>query len=190
MSELEETKSWLEAHVHRTYNKNTEEFYVMLEMLKKHPNYPNWKKKDIEYFQITRAPKKKFLQVYIKVEGNKNSRLVSWKSCVTGKINKTDNLALAMRNSIKDQINEYVFRHPVKKCVLCETYNNIEVDHYPVKFRELKKDFIDENEIPKTRFYRNKHILCDDIFETEWKEYHKNNASYRYLCATCNQKSH
>ena len=51
-------KNWLEEHVHRIFNKNTEEFYIMENILKKHPNYENWKNKNIKYFKITRCPKK------------------------------------------------------------------------------------------------------------------------------------
>lgn len=189
---MSEIKIWLEQNVHRTYNKNNQEFYIMLNFLEKHPNYLNWKNQEPEWFEITRSPKKKHIQVYVKFTNLKNKRLVSWKSCETGKINKTDNLSYAMRNSISEQTQSYRQSHYIKKCEICESYNNIEVDHYPKKFREIKSEFLElDFPIPKTRFYKNKIIFCNNsTFEEMWKEYHNQNATYRYLCSTCNQKSH
>ena len=188
---MDEVKFWLEKHVHRTYNKNTKEYYVMLDMLQKHPTYSTWKNKEIEYFKITRSSKKKYLQVYIKLENIKIPRIVSWIACVTGKKSSNDQLASAMRTAIKSQIAEYSFRHPVKRCSICETYSDIEVDHYPTKFRDLKKSFLDlYPEESKTFFLKDKHILTNKNFEEEWKQYHKRNATYRYLYSRCNQVCH
>lgn len=189
---MSEIKIWLEEHVHRTYNKNNPEFYTMLNFLEKHPNYVNWKNQEAEWFQITRSPKKKHIQVYVKFTDLKNKRLVSWKSCASGKVNKTNSLTAAMRNSVTEQIQNYRIHHPVEKCVLCESFANIEVDHYPKKFREIKAEFLQlDFPVPQTRFHKNKTIFCNNsTFEEMWKEYHKDNATYRYLCSTCNQKSH
>ena len=139
----EEAKAWLESKVHRSICKGSEDFLLMENILKNHPDYKNWINTDIEYFKITRAPKKKHLQVYMKMEGISRPRLVSWVSAVKGKkkaVNAekmTENaINSAMRTVVIPQIEEYKFLHPNKKCALCDNYEKIEVDHYPKKFKE------------------------------------------------------
>ena len=165
----------------------------MNSILKNHPDYGNWLRVDVEYFQITRAPKKKSLQVYMKMRGISRPRLVSWTACVTGKKRKNNNLSAAMRSAIKYQVDEFSFRNPVKRCFVCDSYNRIEVDHFPKKFRDIKKEFlvgVDEEDIPKLYFHRTKWILPEGEFLTSWQAFHEQSASYRYLCDKCNQKSH
>jgi hypothetical protein len=189
----ETAKTWLGERVHRRVMANSVDFEIMNEMLKKHPDYGNWINVDIEYFQITRAPKKKSLQVYMKMKGISRPRIVSWTACVTGKKRKNNNLSAAMRSAIKYQIDYFSFRNPVKRCFVCDTYNRIEVDHFPKKFRDIKKEFllnVDEGNIPKLYFHRTKWILPEGEFLNGWQAFHEHSASYRYLCDTCNQKSH
>jgi hypothetical protein len=189
----ETAKAWLAERVHRRVMANSVDFEIMDEMLKKHPDYGNWINVDIEYFQITRAPKKKSLQVYMKMKGISRPRIVSWTACVTGKKRKNNNLSAAMRSAIKYQIDDFSFRNPVKRCFVCDTYNRIEVDHFPKKFRDIKKEFllnVDEGNIPKLYFHRTKWILPEGEFLNGWQAFHEHSASYRYLCDTCNQKSH
>ena len=187
-------KEWLEKRAHRTISlKNIEDFEIMNELLKNHPDYKNWIHTDIEYFKITRSPKKKHLQVYMKMKGITRPRLVSWTACVTGKKKKVNNLSGAMRSCISDQINSFSSHHPIKKCSLCDSYSNIEVDHYPKKFRDIKKEFLKENteEIPSLYFLRDKYIFSNNSnFSEKWYQFHEKEARYRYLCSTCNQKSH
>lgn len=188
-------KQWLEARVHRTISHGSSDFEVMNELLKKHPDYNNWVNTDIEYFKITRSSGKKALQVYMKMQGISRPRLVSWTACVTGKKRKVDNLNAAMRTAIASQISTYTSSHPIKKCMICESYSNIEVDHYPKKFREIKKEFLEQNteEIPSLYFFRDKYVFSNpqySSFSENWYDFHFKQASYRYLCSTCNQQSH
>ena len=192
--EYETAKAWLEARAHRSIDKRSEDFQIMESILKNHPDYSTWKLKNVEYFKITRAPKKKHLQVYMKLEGKSDLRIVSWVACVKGKKRKTNSLSSAMRSTIASQISEYNFRHPVKTCAICESYSNIEVDHYPKKFRDLKREFLAENEeaIPSLYFLHSKYIFSskNSKFENDWYQYHLQNAKYRYLCDKCNQSTH
>ena len=189
----ETAKEWLTGRVHRRIVEKSADFEIMNTILKNHPDYGNWVNTDVEYFQITRAPKKKCLQVYMKMRGISRPRLVSWTACVTGKKRKNNNLSAAMRSAIKYQIDEFSFRNPVKRCFVCDSYSNIEVDHFPKKFRDIKKEFligVDEGDIPKLYFHRTKWILPEGEFLTSWQAFHESAASFRYLCSTCNQKSH
>jgi hypothetical protein len=104
-------------------------------------------------------------------------------------------LNLAMRASVMPQIIEYSFRHPNRRCALCDSFNYIEVDHYPKKFREIRDEFLKntDQEVPGLFFLTTKWIFNekkDNSFEADWIIFHFEQASYRYLCATCNQKSH
>ena len=189
----ETAKEWLGQRAHRRVIEGSEDFEIMNSILKNHPDYGNWLRVDVEYFQITRAPKKKSLQVYMKMRDISRPRLVSWTACVTGKKRKNNNLSAAMRSAIKYQVDEFSFRNPVKRCFVCDSYNRIEVDHFPKKFRDIKKEFldgVDEEDIPKLYFHRTKWILPEGEFLTSWQAFHEHSASYRYLCDTCNQKSH
>jgi hypothetical protein len=200
-------KEWLQQRAHRTISKDSQDFLIMENLLKNHPDYNKWINTDIEYFKITRAPKKKSLQVYMKMEGISRSRLVSWTACVTGKKRKVNNLgqtfnksdlSAAMRTTIGNQIHEFSNTHLVKKCSLCNSYLNIEVDHYPKKFRDIKKEFLKiaedkGEEIPSLYFLRSKWIFSEKIgstFAEDWYNFHLEQAEYRYLCSTCNQQSH
>lgn len=191
-------KEWLQQRAHQTISKGVEDFLIMENLLKNHPDFHKWINTDIEYFKITRAPKKKSLQVYMKMDGISRPRLVSWTACVTGKKRKVNNLSAAMRTTIADQIHQFSNTHPVRKCSLCNSYLNIEVDHYPKKFRYIKKDFLKiaeekGEEIPCLYFLRTKWIFSEKVgstFAKDWYNFHLEQSSYRYLCSTCNQKSH
>ena len=188
-------KAWLDEHCHRSIRSDVEveEFILMETLLKNHPDYSGWLRKDVEYFKITRAPKKKHLQVYMKMEGVSRPRLVSWTACVTGKKRKTNNLTAAMRTTIIPQIEDWNMRHPSKTCALCGSGERIEVDHYPKKFREIKKEFLNQNveDIPPLYFLRNKWIFSNKVnntFAENWYEFHLQHATYRFLCEKCNMR--
>lgn len=93
-----DVKTWLEAHVHNTIDINTPDFNVMMDMLKKHPNFPKWKNQSCLAFKITRSKKTKHLQVYIKQQ-LLNSR-------------KTNSKKLNLTNSI--QPDETIKIEPIK----------------------------------------------------------------------------
>ena len=96
-----DVKTWLEAHVHNTIDINTPEFNVMMDMLKKHPNFPKWKNQSCLAFKITRSKKTKHLQVYIK------QQLLNSRKTNSKKLNLTNS-----NNSI--QPNETIKIEPIK----------------------------------------------------------------------------
>jgi hypothetical protein len=191
-------KAWLQSKVHTRVSPNCQEdFDLMSKILEQHPNFINWKHQTVEYYIITRSPKKKALQVLIKFEGLKTPRLVSWVACVTQKIRKIDQLTQSMRSAIAYQMTEYRTRHPVKKCALCECdYEpRIEVDHYPILFSTIKKMYLEQfteidSVVPKTfRFCQSRFCFKqeDMNWQVAWEQFHLNHARYRYLCDKCNQ---
>lgn len=192
-------KAWLTKHVHTTITPDRlDDFNEMFSFLQNHPNWSNWTNQIPEYFRITRSPKKKALQVYVKFTDVKKERIVSWVDC-TDKYNPNRNnlqnqLKQAMRSAISPQIvNWRTFNNP-QKCALCDSWDNIEVDHYPCKFYQIKNDFLNDTEIiPPTSFRwdgnRYQFNTSDFIFSNIWSNFHLMRATYRYLCATCNQKT-
>jgi hypothetical protein len=120
----------------------------------------------------------------------------SYKSCISGRPKSIEqNLKQAMRNSVNDQILEFKNNQDLNGFV-CGGDNcsdKIHVDHFPIKFRDLYAAFIKEKEIP-TQF-DDCPVTCQAIFKeqdfcfkNEWAEFHKEKATFRLLCATCNIK--
>lgn len=192
-------KTWLENHVHKTYNIGSDEFNIMLEILTQHPNYEMWTNKNVEAFKITRSKKNKALQTHIKI--GKKWRIVSWVTCANGKVyrqpNKNNQISQAMRYAIRIQINNWrkkVGNAYNPKCELCESSYNLEVDHYPLTFASLRDNFIEENikcnEIEYV--WNNKHTTFkfkkNEPMKTKWQRYHLKHATFRWLCGDCNKK--
>lgn len=206
---MEKTREWLSARIGRIYSFNymIEDFNVLSDMLKKHPNYETWKHKNPAAFRIERKQSKSLcLYVsFIKENVPKGSstltkfRIVSWKSCVTGKATKSANnanaLSSAMRYAIRVQIKKIRRERPQASCDLCNSDSRIEIDHYPIKFHTLRDNFIsNRNDIPqKFKWHpkRGNFIFAKDAkkFKTAWQRYHNKHASYRYLCSNCNKKT-
>jgi len=188
-------KEWLESHVHQsiTERSNAEDFKLMTNILKCHPDYDKWTYKIPEIFTITRSSQKKNLQVYVKFVGFDNKRLVSWVSCANRKIKKKDPLTQAMRTAITPQIQAFRTKHPVQECEICKVCRKIEVDHYPKTFANIKKTFLecDTNAKLPSKFIWIKSAYYfhpnDTTFAQKWETYHKDRATYRYLCDKCNQ---
>ncbi len=170
------------------------EYYLdFCNIFKRHPGYPE---KFIGLNDVVVKYNLHFknqLEVHIK---NKNSEMdvVSiMKECVTGK--PKDNLNIAMRTSIQQQI--YDFRNKQNKfvCELCETTENIEIDHHSEKmtFAKLCKNFMNQNALPTPIAFdedTKSHMKCfrkeDEKFKNSWNKYHKEHAILRMLCKLCN----
>lgn len=195
-----EIKQWLESHVHRVIDSRTpDKLEIMTNVMKLHPNYDQWKLQIPTAFKISRSPKKKYLQVFVKFKDTKRWRSVSWVACATGKIRKVDSLGSAMRYSIKSQIRMWRQKnmHPIPKCALCNCQSNLEVDHHPIHFAKLKTMYLQTCktvglDVPKNqwdnrnttyKFYPNSR------FDFEWQNFHFQNATFRWLCADCNKKN-
>jgi hypothetical protein len=93
---------------------------------------------------------------------------ISWVACSTGRSPTPHGLRVAhLRKLIAPQIIE--FRNSAEqKCTLCESTTQLEVDHVYM-FKNMIKDYIGDS-------------------DEEWIEFHKQNASLRMLCRSCNQQ--
>jgi hypothetical protein len=194
MESYNKVKSFLEKRAHSRIKRNDNDFDLMINTLKLHPNYTNWKNKTVEYFRITRSPKKKAIQVHIKFKGLAKERQVSWVKCTDKKLAKVNKLTQAMRTAVTFQIEKWKNNFfGYRKCVLCNSTKNLEVDHYPTKFSKIKNDFLETtvSVVPKTfDWYKSRYHFKkqDKEFENEWSSYHYSLAEYRWLCIDCNQR--
>lgn len=109
--------------------------------------------------------------------------------CVSGKTK--DNLYVAMRKSILDQIYEYKNSQQKLQCVLCEDDQKIHVDHFSPQFIEMYTEFINKHPEYPTKFDKDVSHACifreeDREYEIIWKKFHRENANLRILCQRCN----
>lgn len=130
------------------------------------------------------------------INGDERIEKASVSACIKNR-NKTDRqiLMAAARNAIMFQILDWSNKHRNKVCKICNTKINIQVDHiYP--FRSIFKDFLKNNKLPKEinyeRLFNGSHVFASshDEFVDKWRQYHKETATYQYLCQKCNIKKH
>jgi hypothetical protein len=166
-----------------------EKWDLFMYLFERHSDYPE-KFNGLIDIQIKYNPiyKKQLETIIIKDNGTKDDVSVL-NNCITGK--PKDNLTVAMRNAIVSQI--YEFKNNASLiCELCESIENIHIDHYKPQFVDLKTAFLNDwqSTIPNIFEQNESHskiFISDDIcFETKWFDYHQKNATLRVLCKKCN----
>ena len=210
LNTYEKTKKWLEEHVHKNYFPRNPEFQTLCNLIDRHPSKSEWANQEPISFKISRSTGTGSLVLYVRFSGLSNYRIVSWVACSKGKLSNNVNsdenkLNGAMRYAIRKQINNYRNAHPIQVCVLCQTTQKIEVDHYPKHFQELRDDFINKKGLnegapsefkwhpKKGNFMFKNGTKANDYYDKKWKQawqrYHLQHAEYRYLCSLCNKKN-
>ncbi len=177
---------------------------VMIYYLKKHRWYKQ-KIGDGEYaIYVDTDPRYKTRGFYI-CRGNGTTTDFSYYNCVyPGKGYQADFRAAA-RSAVSTDIIEWrdkYFYHLSKTiCTICGkliTKHDCHVDHHPLKFREILKEFIDHYNIKGDDFHKFTEPenwdnisgveITDSYIKYKWIEYHHMNAEYRMLCPGCNLK--
>ena len=169
-------------------------------ILSLHDN-PN-KNTDIEYFMVKLNIYNK-RGLYIKVK-NILIDSVSYVLClrnlydkpkITPEISHRKDTLMALRNAINGgKRAEFKEENKNGYCCICESEENMEVDHYGVSFQEIVDDFFIVNSFKyeDIRVYSNKKInnwymeLEDPLISDKWVKYHDDIAEYRLLCKSCN----
>jgi len=167
----------------------------LLDLLKRHPNYKTKTEYMVNLAIRQNKLNKSSLGVWIIKSDNNPDEDISWaKNCINSKNNsKQSELNSALRSSIQEQIMFYKKNNTLQECGICNI-NGDHVDH--INHFELLTDMFlknhNKNLIPfdfdvmtdgsGRRCFKSK----DNIFEKEWKEFHKKNAKLRILCKECN----
>ena len=183
--------------------KNTypKEYYILIKILERHPEFKT-KTKNMSNIKITHDKlNKKALKTIIINNDGKNID-ISWKCAITGKSkSKKYDLTSALRSSIDTQIHQFRKDHINDYCQICGSTEKLQVDHNDTKnssFAELVLNFISyikkntDIEIPdkfgelNDDTHRRGFLEEDTAFKNKWLKYHKEHASLRILCRTCN----
>lgn len=173
--------------------KHPDQYSFFFDLFQNHPHAERKRVAEIEDIFIRIGYAGTYQMGYILPDGMKDT--ISWVSCVSGKAKPhCQLLARAMRQAIIPQIHQFKDTQP-QVCAICAATANLTVDHFPIKFRTIKEQFLAETEYPiPTEFTKTSAALdCfrrdDFVFQQEWERFHESRASYRILCLTCNLSS-
>lgn len=180
ISELGECKS-IRAKSETTYQ-------WFLELFKRHSDYPNKIEGIIDIF-IQKNYTFKHYELHI-LKDNQQTDDISWVNCVDMK--KKPELIGALRNTILPQIIDFKNTNQ-HICSICKcSGNDVEyhVDHIK-HFEKLTYEFLSlypespcsfDSKPDNTKCFR----TDDRDFELAWFNYHKEHATLRILCKSCN----
>jgi ribonuclease HI/viroplasmin and RNaseH domain-containing protein len=168
-----------------------EDYLFFLELFTRHPN---WLEKTENMKDVKIRNNKIYLnqkEVLIEKENGDLEDISVLNKCISGK-ETNNNLNIAMRNAIENQIQQFKKNNELK-CEECGTNASLEVDHVNILFIELYENFLkDRTDIPNefnNTISNSKCFKPENIkFEEEWKKYHETNAELRILCNKCNNK--
>ena len=183
-------------------NKDNDKFIFFNNLIKNHYDCNNKIGIGIDYFFIKRNPmNNNFFETWIKrLDGSETD--FSWIKCsISKKRIISDDLVIAMRTAIKDEIISYKQRSRLI-CNYCKIENknheNYHVDHDNPSFQELKDNFLQltKKQTPltfdeyfefdgkryNTRVFKDE----DEDFKNDWIGYHNKNCNFQILCRECN----
>jgi hypothetical protein len=169
----------------------TNHFEIYLELMDlftNHPDYPEKIENVVDLAIVKNKMNFKYLELQIIKEDNSTDN-ISYRCCIH-KPNKDRNLKNAMRYAVYPQIIQFRENCENLKCAFCQSSENIQIDHI-LLFKELCNEFLKDRKcIPSVfddNFYNSAKFQKDDKqFENEWIEFHRENATLRCLCKSCN----
>jgi hypothetical protein len=112
----------------------------------------------------------------------------SWMKAIDG-ISDAKNLAQAMRNAVRDQINQ--FKETCRqKCEICGSVENLSVDHKSRSFDSIKKQFVLENTNISSEIRSDGcgWYISDPCLLEKWRLFHLEKSDLQILCVSCNSK--
>jgi hypothetical protein len=172
----------------------------MLELIRRHPNAEQKIGSGIERFEVRENPVFKNQKTFYLVRKDGSETDFSFRMCVSGKSpTPWANFCVAARNSISSQI--IVFKTAAflgvdaAKCQITGEdveWNSCHVDHV-TQFSDLLQMFIEQKNID-TSIEHTKgggdgsvtRIFTDATLDTQWKEFHKQNAVLRLTTVQAN----
>lgn len=171
-----------------------EKYEILLNLLKRHPNY-SYKTRKMNNLKFIIDPLNKRGLKLIVVRNN-DEESISWTTAIRGK-NKSSKILFceSLRVAIEGQIKEFK-KNKLKFCEICGCGGEIHVDHIK-HFSELVCNFLIQMKkehqkihkyFIKTKDGTDRVCLKNKKFEKKWIDFHKKNATLRILCRNCNLK--
>ena len=172
----------------------------MMELIRRHPNAEQKIGSGIEKFEVRENPVFKNQKTFYLVRNDGSETDFSFRMCISGKSPTTwANFCVAARNSISSQI--IIFKTAAflgvdaAKCQITGEdveWNSCHVDHV-TPFSDLLQMFIEQKSID-TSIEHTKggedgsvtRIFTDSTLDTQWKEFHKQNAVLRLTTVHAN----
>ena len=186
------TRELLKRNLNKTIQEG-EDFNYLMSMINLHPNKQRKIGDGIESFHI----KRDFYNNVALFINQKTEKLVSvsWITICNFKAPTIIHLfKQALRQAIEDQIYEFrqkKYRENKLICEICLSTEKIQIDHIK-QFQEIYDEFLEEwdFDIPKyyTKDNANKCKFLEEDLELKsiWYNFHKEKATLRPLCRSCN----
>lgn len=193
MPTITELRDFVKERLGKTFTPKSKDWENVLKMLETHPTWGS-RLQEIQGIRFRRGRINNAPQMWLKCA---RWFIASWQRCGSNyQQPKKRLLGGAMRNAIRAQTRAFSTRARLAgswRCEVCETIQpKLEVDHFPLKFDVIMKEFLEsEPEIPTKFDYSRKTGIPrfqrgNSNFKTRWQRVHKHRATYRLLCRRCN----
>lgn len=179
---------------------------IIRELIRYHPT-KNIDINNIEWLKMkNRSPFNK-ISLFYKYKNNTKEDDISWRTCIRNLYGKyvhdketIKSVQQAFRNEIHGGTKSQYFINNTYiidgiyfgECANCHIHtNNITTDHFPLPYKKIIDDFIQENHIDLStiQIYENEQNeikLQNREIASMWLNYHDYQAQYRLLCNSCN----
>ena len=163
---------------------------------------------NMKWLKMKKRPPYNTLALFYKDKKTFNIDDISWKLCIQNLFGKYDkskeklkdiNSAFRNESHIGSKKNYHInntikinenFGGICKNCNIKTT--NITTDHYPIPYKKIFEDFLNENDIQTLNdieIFENSELvirLKNTELASNWLEFHDCKATYRLLCRSCN----
>jgi len=180
---------------------------LIIDLMAHHPTKPIEKER-LEYLKYKKTPPYYKLGIYYKHKDMETEDDISWHLAIRnlyGKYNEErqsiDKVMRALRFEIGTGTKSSFFLSNTTdtndgreaECANCRKQlhpPDICVDHYPIPFKKILEDFIQNEslELNRLEIYECDNVLKlkDSELAERWRRYHDDKARYRILCNSCN----
>ena len=188
-----------------TTDENTENIFIK-ELVQYHPT-KNIEIDNLEWLKIKTRPPYNKKALFYKYKNNDKPDDISWKLCIRnlyGKYQGSKEYEKDIKNAFRNESNigtkkKYSLNNTIMKnnarfgkCCNCNIETQfITTDHYPIPYKKILSDFIENNniKISDIEIYENTFNtlkIKDKTLSKKWLKYHDQTAKYRLLCGSCN----
>jgi len=201
---IDQVRAFLQPHMNCTYTISHTAFRDVVRVMQDHPVWGS-RLADIVGLRVRRSRLNRALQLQLMT--NRIWFTVSWRQCARRtRARRRDalpaeehRLTSAMRDAVRRQLLQWrKLQSGRPQCAQCGRFSNLQVDHVSPSFSDIKAMFLllerDSERIPPTEFALRaascSSVFCkqDQTFKRRWQQFHKERATFQFLCSTCNQK--